>query len=52
MSGGLSSSGKVDSLSSRDWGGVFAPSSIRMKMPGNLGVLGLFDVAATPAMVL
>ena len=52
MSGGLSSSGKVDSLSSRDWGVVFAPSSIRVKMPGNPGTLGLGAVTTTSSMVL
>ena len=33
-------------------GGMFAPSSIRVKIPGNPGTLELGSVAATPAMVL
>ena len=50
-SGGLSPSSKVASLSSRDQGVMFAPSSSRVKMLGNPGTLGLGDLAATPAMV-
>ena len=51
-SGGFSPSGKVVSLSSRDRGVVLSLSSIRMKTPGNPGILGWGAVAATSSMVL
>ena len=47
MSGDLSPSGKLTSLSSRDQGAVLAPSFSRVKMPGNTGTLGSVAVAAT-----
>ena len=50
-SGGLSPSGKVAILSSRDWVVVFAPYYSRVKMPENLGMLGLGAVATTPYVV-
>ena len=52
MGGGLSSRGKVASLSNRNRGVVFALSSGRLKMPGNPGTLGSGALAATLAMVL
>ena len=51
-SGGLSPSVKVASLSSRNQGVVFAPSSSKVNMPGSLGTLGLGAAAVTPSMVL
>ena len=51
-SGGLSPSGKVSSLSSRNREVVFAPFYSRVKMPGNPGTLGSGAVAANPDMVL
>ena len=50
-SGGISISGKVDSLLICNRGFVFALSSSRVNMPGNRGMLWLAAVAATPAMV-
>ena len=50
-SGGLSPSGNVAILSSRELGVVLAPSSSREKMPGKRGALSSGTVAATPAMV-
>ena len=50
-SGGLYPSSKVTSLSSRDWGFVFAPSSSRVKILGNPVTLWSGDLAATPSMV-
>ena len=50
-SGGLSPSGKVASISSRDQGFVLALSYSRVKILGKQGMLGSSDVAATPAMV-
>ena len=52
MSGGHSPSGKVASLSSDNRAVMFNPSSIRVKIPGNPGTLGLGAVSATPSMVL
>ena len=50
-SGGLSLSGKVDIILIRDQGIGLAPSSRRVKMPGNPGTLELGTMAATPDMV-
>ena len=51
MGGGLSPSGKVDSLSSRNQGVVFAPYFSRLKMTGIPKPLGSGSMADTPAMV-
>ena len=51
-SGGLSPSGKVANLLSRNQGVILAPSSSRVKMPGNPGTLGLGAVTTTSSMVL
>ena len=51
-SGGLSSSRKVTSLSSRAWGVVLAHALRRVKTPKNPRTMGSGDVASTPAMVL
>ena len=51
-SGGLSLSGKVASLLSRNQGVVFTLSSSRVNMPRNQGTLGSAAVENTPAMVL
>ena len=50
-SGGLSLSGKVDIILIRDQGIGLAPSSRRVKTPGNPGTLELGTMAATPDMV-
>ena len=49
---GLSPNFKVESLSSRAWGFVFALDLRRVKTPGNPAMIGSGAVAATPAMVL
>ena len=51
MSGGLSPSGKVASLSIRDRGVVLALSYSKVKILGKRGTLGSSAVAANPAMV-
>ena len=51
MGGGLSPSGKVDSLSSRNQGVVLVQSSSREKMPCNPRTLVSIAVAATLAIV-
>ena len=50
-SGGLSPSGKVTSLANRNQGVGLAPSSSRVKIPGNPGTLEAGAMAANPAMV-
>ena len=51
-SGGLYPSGKVAILLSRAWGVTLEPASRRVNITGNLEIMGLGAVAATPAMVL
>ena len=50
-SGGLYPSGKVAILLSRAWGVALDPASRRVNITGNLEIMGLGAVAATPAMV-
>ena len=51
-SGGLSSSGKVASISIRNWGLCSPRLLAGLSMPGGLGTLGSGAVAAIPAMML